>query len=126
MSALSDAMSSLVEAVGSQLPKCSRHAGYRLSVKTPAIIVGWPVSVAYDAGPAGRALYEVPVTMAVELGHDDELGDFLSGDGLPARLSGATGGWWGSLAVTTGELRGVVPNGAGDALVADIIVRFYA
>lgn len=129
MSALTDAMDALEAACGALLgDDVNRYQGYVMSVVTPAIVVGWPTSVIYDAGPAGRALYEVPLTLAVELGHDAELGDFLSGDGLPAKLTGARadGGWWGDLAVLNGELRGDVPNGTGVALVADITVRFYA
>lgn len=128
MSSLTDAMAALEAAAGALLPGCHTFTGYRLAVPLPAVIVGWPVSVTYDVGPAGRALYEVPITLAVELTDDGRLGEFLAGDGLAAALSGAQadGGWWGDLAVITGELRGSVPNGAGEALVADITVRFYA
>lgn len=129
MSALTDAMDALEAACGALLGvDVNRYQGFVLSVVTPAIVVGWPTSVVYDAGPAGRALYEVPLTFAVELGHDAALGDFLSSDGLPSKLAGAEadGGWWGGLAVLTGELRGDVPNGSGFALVADLTVRFYA
>ncbi len=128
MSNLTDALAALETAVGARLPSCSRFTGYRLSVPTPGFVVGWPTLVTFNAGPAGRALYDVPITLAVELGADTLLGDFLAGDGLADQLAGSTAepGWWGALEVLGGELRGLVPNGAGDAVVADITVRFYA
>lgn len=126
-SALGDALEALRQAVAAELPGWNGYVGVHLGVACPAFIIGLPTQVVYQAGPAGRARYDVPITGAVELTRSSMLIPFLSGDGLPAVLQGArSDGWWGDLAVLTGETRGAVPNGTGESLAADVLVQFYA
>jgi hypothetical protein len=127
MSALGDAMEALESAAGALFPTWNRYRGARLLVTAPALIIGLPTAITYNAGPAGRALYDVPITGAVDVGRAGDLVPFLSADGLAEALQGSrTTGWWGDLEVTEGGSRGLVPNGDGTVVVADVTVRFYA
>lgn len=97
------------------------------AVELPAVIVGWPSRIEYNATLTGGCRVELPVTVAFSRTDDERsqqlLDDALSG-GLAAAITATTSSAWVSINVPEAvDVRTLTANGSSEILAADLNVE---
>lgn len=91
----------------------------------PAVIVGWPESIRYNATLAGGHAVRLRIELVVGLSDLDEaqsqLDDLISGD-LAASLMAHPSHLWQSIDVPSVENIGTETTGVGEVILAELVV----